>query len=322
MLNCLTAPSLLSSRTTAAVTRPSPRRKPPRASHRTPSQLATLRHTLRLVGVRPPMPRAPSRRSRIINAVFSEMHSPGTTSVPFARDDLFAACSKYGIEPLKNMGDGPIYSYRYRSPLPPEIRQTAPQGKEWVILGRGVSEYEFRLVSTSNIVPNPDLLATKLPDATPEIIKRYAYSDEQALLARVRYNRLVDTFFGITAYSLQNHLRTTVESIGQIEIDEIYVGVDRAGRHFIIPVQAKAGTDKIGYAQLYQDLAYCQQEYSTLICRPLSAKFGSDGSIAMLELTIADDAVRIVHERHYDLVPEESISEEDLRQYAGHPQRS
>ena len=45
--------------------------------------------------------------------------------------------------------------------------------------------------------------------------------DGPALLAKVRYNRLVDIFIGITCYSLQNHLRTTVRSIGQVEIDEI-----------------------------------------------------------------------------------------------------
>ena len=213
------------------------------------------------------------------------------------------------------MGDGAIYSYRYRTKLPEEIRSTQPPGKEWVILGRGISQYEFRLVSESNIEPNENLLATKIPDATPEIIKRHGYSDEQALLARLRYNRLVDTFLGITAYSLQNHLRTKVESIGQIEIDEIYVGIDRDGRHFVIPVQAKVGTDKIGYAQLFQDLAYCRQKYPTLVCRPLSAKFGSQGKIALFELIIAEDAVRIVRERHYDLVPETSISEDELRDY-------
>lgn len=53
-------------------------------------------------------------------------------------------------------------------------------------------------------------------------------SDEQALLAKVRYSRLVDIFLGIAAYSLQNHLRTSVVGIGQIEMDELYVGIVQA----------------------------------------------------------------------------------------------
>ena len=65
----------------------------------------------------------------------------------------------------------------------------------------------------------------------------------------------------------------------------------------------------------FQDLAYCRQEYPTLLCRPLSAEFAREGKIAMFELTISDDAVRTVRERHYDLVPEGSISDDELRDY-------
>jgi hypothetical protein len=213
------------------------------------------------------------------------------------------------------MGDGALYSYRYRAKLPTEILETQPPGKEWVILGRGISLYEFRLVSAVNIQPNPSLISTKIPEATPEIIKKYALTDEQALLARIRYNRLVDTFFGITTYSLQNHLRTTVNAIGQIEIDEIYVGIDKYGRHFIIPAQAKVGSDKIGYAQLYQDLAYCAQNYPNLVCRALAAKFMTGDVIALFELTIIGDEVKIVDEKHYNLVREDAISESEITDY-------
>lgn len=261
------------------------------------------------------MPKPPSRQSQIVIAVFFDRFKAGDKSVCFSREDLFDACTKNGIEPLKNMGDGALYSYRYRTQLPLEILKTQPEGKEWVILGRGISQYEFRLVSKNNILPNENLLSTKIPDATPEMIKRYAFSDEQALLARIRYNRLVDIFFGITTYSLQNHLRTTVDSIGQIEIDEIYVGIDKHGRHFIIPVQAKVGNDKIGYAQLYQDLAYCQARYPNLVCRALAAKFIGKELIALFELTISGDSVKIVQEKHYKLAAETDISEQELQGY-------
>lgn len=261
------------------------------------------------------MAKPASRQSQIVNAVFFDRYSPGQTSIEFSRKDLFDACNTHGIKPLANMGDGALYSYRYRTKLPKKILDTQPVGKEWVILGRGISLYEFKLVSANNILPNPNLIWTKIPESTPEIIKRYAFSDEQALLARIRYNRLVDTFFGITTYSLQNHLRTTVKTIGQIEIDEIFVGVDKHGRHFVIPAQAKVGNDKIGYAQLYQDLAYCREKYPNLICRALAAKFMSEGVIALFELTISGDSVKIVQEKHYSLVPEGTISETELQDY-------
>ena len=57
------------------------------------------------------------------------------------------------------------------------------------------------------------------------------------MLARIRYNRLIDVFLGITSYSLQNHLRTSITGLGQVETDEIYVGIDKRGVQYIVPVQ-------------------------------------------------------------------------------------
>ncbi|HAI86179.1 MAG TPA: endonuclease, partial [Firmicutes bacterium] len=75
------------------------------------------------------------------------------------------------------------------------------------------------------------LHAIKVPDATPGIVELYSLQDEQALLAKVRYNRLIDIFTGLTCYSLQNHLRTHVPELGQVETDELYVGIERGGSH-------------------------------------------------------------------------------------------
>jgi hypothetical protein len=110
---------------------------------------------------------------------------------------------------------------------------------------------------------------------------------------KVRYNRLIDVFLGITAFSLQNHLRTTVESIGQIEIDEIYVGIDKNGRQFIVPVQAKGGKDKHGVVQTLQDITYCAEKFPDLICRAVSAQFMTEDRIAMFELVLQDNKIRV-----------------------------
>ncbi len=58
-----------------------------------------------------------------------------------------------------------------------------------------------------------------------------------------------------------NHLRTTVRSIGQIEIDEIYVGIDKRGAQYGSPVQAKGHSDKIGIVQIEQDIAVCAAKF-------------------------------------------------------------
>jgi hypothetical protein len=42
-----------------------------------------------------------------------------------------------------------------------------------------------------------------------------------------------------------------------------------------------------------------------------------DDLIAMFELTVASDDVKIVEERHYRLVSSDAITDEDLRAYAG-----
>jgi hypothetical protein len=184
---------------------------------------------------------------------------------------------------------------------------------EWIIDGVGRARYRFSLVQVNRIVPNSALRTIKVPDATPEIITAYALNDEQALLAKVRYNRLIDIFLGVTAYSLQNHMRTTVKGIGQIEIDEIYVALDRQGAQYVIPVQAKGGKDQLSVVQTKQDLACCAQKFSMLSCRSVSAQFMDDNKIAMFELAVEDNLVVVVEEKHYRLVPSSEISPEDLR---------
>ncbi len=232
----------------------------------------------------------------------------------FERRDLESAAGELGIILPKNLGDV-IYSVRYRQGMPEAILRTQPEGMQWIIEGVGSSKYKFCLSPINVIVPNPNVAAIKVPQSTPEIIARYALNDEQALLARVRYNRLIDIFLSVTAYSLQNHLRTNVKSVGQLEIDEIYVGLDRNGAQYIIPVQAKGGSDKLGAVQTKQDYLYCRQKYPDLICRLVSAQFMENERIAMFELTISEDRILIVDEKHYSLVPADQISSEEMRSY-------
>ena len=128
----------------------------------------------------------------------------------------------------------------------------------------------------------------------------------------MRYNRLIDIFTGVVTYSLQNHLRTQLEG-GQIEVDELYVGISKQGSQYIIPVQAKGGRDRHGRTQLEQDMALCAKKFPDLVCRPIAAQFLQDDAIAIFELTINDDHVEIVEEKHYKLVPANEISAADLR---------
>lgn len=257
----------------------------------------------------------PNRYQALIKSIFLRHYITGNISVAFPREELIATAKKLRIVLPKNLGDV-IYSFRYRNPLPGEILATQPAGMEWVIEGAGRAMYEFRLVPINRIEPNPQLITIKIPDSTPEIVTANALSDEQALLAKVRYNRLIDVFLWISACSLQNHLRATVKDLGQIEIDEVYVGVDRHGCQYVVPVQAKGGTDRLSTVQTRQDIACCTGKFPNLVCRSVSAQFMDDSRIAMFELCLdADGLVKVVEERHYRLVAADEISASDLAGY-------
>lgn len=255
-----------------------------------------------------------NRYQAIIERVFFKHYKAGASEVVFERDELVQAAKTLKIALPKNLGDV-VYSVRYRTPMPAKVAATQSAGHEWIIEGVGRSQYAFRLSRISRVEPNPDLITIKIPDATPEIIAAYALSDEQALLAKVRYNRLIDIFLGVASYSLQSHLRTTVESIGQIEIDEVYVGVDRAGRQFVIPVQAKGGSDRLSAVQARQDILCCAAKFPGLICRAISAQFMPGDVIALFELSIEGGAIKVAAETHYRLVPASDISHDDLAGY-------
>lgn len=261
------------------------------------------------------MAKPATKYEQILCWVFDQHYKVGDERVPWERDALNDAADALGLSRVKNLGDIP-YTYRFRRDMPDAISLTAPTGKEWIIRGAGIGRYRFDLIPQQiPIVPNPSLAATKIPDATPEIIAAAALGDEQALLAKVRYNRLIDIFLGVTAYSLQNHLRTTTLEIGQVEVDEIYVAVDRFGRQFILPVQAKGGTDQLGITQVEQDMAAAAEKWPEMICRNVSVQFARGGLIALFDLTVQEDRVVIRREAHYKLVPAKEITRADLEHY-------
>jgi hypothetical protein len=256
----------------------------------------------------------PSRYTQIIKHIFLAHYQRGADRVEFDRDDVRAACQKLGVELVKNIGDL-VYSFRYRAALPEAVRATATGGKDWTIQPAGKGKYRFELREQPVIVPNPDLAETKVPDATPGLVRMYALDDEQGLLSRVRYNRLIDLFSGVVCYSLQNHLRTTTESIGQTETDEIYVGVDRRGVHYVFPVQAKGGKDKLSIVQIEQDLAMCAEKFRALVCHPIAAQFVEGDLIALFEFEDSEEGAKISREKHYRLVPRGQLSAEELSAY-------
>lgn len=251
---------------------------------------------------------------QIMERVFFARYEEGARVVEFTRDDIEEVAEELGFDRPKNIGDV-IYNLRYRSSPPESIRAIAGEGEEWFIRGGGSGVYRFELGPPLDITPNRLLSETKVPDATPGIVTLHSLEDEQALLAKLRYNRLIDIFTSITCYSLQNHLRAQVSGIGQVETDEVYVGVSRKGAQYVLPVQAKGGSDRQNLVQIEQDFPLCAKEFPSLICQAIGAQFMEDNLIALFEFEETDEGVAQTSEEHYRLVSPERLSEEDLRAY-------
>lgn len=260
---------------------------------------------------------------RIIESIFIERYRPDSQQVPFTRDDIISTALALGAARPKNVGDI-VYSLRYRVPLPESIRREAPPGREWAIFPGGNAVYTLRTVPFNLIEPRQGLRTVRLPDSTPGVISKYSLSDEQALLARVRYNRLLDVFTGLACYPLQSHLRTSIaisdaiteqHSSSQVETDDLYVGLDRHGAHHILPVQAKGGTDALSVIQVWQDFRVAEQKFPDLIARPVAAQFLDRSVIALFEFEEAHAEITIVREHHYNLVPPEELTGAELAAY-------
>lgn len=252
----------------------------------------------------------------VIQKVFFDGFRKGKKEVDFSRQQLVQAATALGVDP-KNIGDL-IYTYRYRRSLPTDIAKEAAADHVWIIRGAGSAKYRFVAVAEDYafIRPRTGYAEVRIPDATPGIIARYALDDEQALLAKVRYNRLIDIFMGVASYSLQSHLRTQVPEIGQVETDEVYVGIDKQGAHYVFPVQAKGKSDRHNVVQIEQDFAMCAAKFPASICRAIAAQFIGQDKIALFAFDANKKGeARILAEKHYVLVPSEKISKEDLKEY-------
>lgn len=230
----------------------------------------------------------------------------GASVIPFTTADIYKTQSSLNL-----MGGNPYdlkYNAKGRGNLPPEVQQTAATGMEWRIVPVGKGEYEFRLFEEGSGIFELSTSAAKIkiPNAVPAIIEHYAGNDEQALLARIRYNGLVTAFLGISSYSLQSHWKTSLKGSGSpIEIDEIYVGLDAEGAHYIIAVEAKGRSkgEKITSEQLLNNYRAASDKFPGIGIRLVAAKVVDDHTLAMLlfEADEASELVELVKERHYTL---------------------
>ena len=93
------------------------------------------------------------------------------------------------------------------------------------------------------------------------------------------------------------------------------MGLSQSGAHYILPVQAKGGSDRMGIVQIEQDFLLCEERFPNLIARPIGAQFMEDGIIALFGFGLDQNGVTVVEEKHYKLVPPEELTPADLADY-------
>lgn len=230
----------------------------------------------------------PRDYDQIILHLFRKLYqqNPNADRLEFTKDDIVRVINELGLI-INNVPDV-AYTYRTgRSSLPAEILALG----NWAIDGTGKGRYVFTRLTRSPYIDIPtDLETTSILDSTPQIVLKYQNSlDEQEMLARVRYNRIVDIFTSLTTYHLQGHFRTTVSDVGQVEIDDLYIGIDTDGIAFLLPVEAKAASpkDQLGVVQITQMVKFGRQHFPELVVRPIGIKLLTDGSLIFIEMTDA-----------------------------------
>jgi hypothetical protein len=61
-----------------------------------------------------------------------------------------------------------------------------------------------------------------------------------------------------------------------LEIDELYVGVDSRGAHYVFPVEAEGRSDFLSVVQIWQNFKMCAKRFRHLMARPVAAQFMAD----------------------------------------------
>ncbi len=239
---------------------------------------------------------------RIIAHVFEKRWKPGLEEVPFSKDDVLDAASTLNIR-IKNPADI-IYTFRSRDKLPEQISRHG----NWMIASRGSGLYAFVQVAGKTLVEVPKTLKSyPIPYAVPDIVASHLSRDEQGLLTIARYNRILDVFTGLACFHLQSHVRTQVRGHGQVEIDELYVGVDKDGKGYVLPVEGKEENESLGIDKAVSLTLFAKAKYPDLICRPIAIIRETDNQLACVEFEPVTeiDRVKVLEMRRYQLVRSE-----------------
>lgn len=162
----------------------------------------------------------------------------------------------------------------------------------------------------STITPSPFYAKTKIVDATPGIIGKHALTSKQALLAKLRYNRLLDILMGFSCYSLQTNVKTTLTGYDQVLFDEIYLGIDERGEHCVLPVLCARPAGKIKITQIELCFVSCAVKFPKLTCHSIAAQFMNETQVALFVFERDSEGPRAFSQKHFQLIRPEHLPPE------------
>ena len=67
--------------------------------------------------------------------------------------------------------------------------------------------------------------------------------------------------------------------------------------------------------QTSQDIRFVEEKFPGMRCRAVAAQFMDAQVVALFELTLQDDEIKVVEERHYQLVPAKKLNPDAIRDY-------
>jgi hypothetical protein len=215
-------------------------------------------------------------------------------NIPFSKEDLVRhgdEIRKRGITDralaVKNIPDI-IYTFRARADLPAEILSVG----HYAIIGRGKGLYSFaRITRPNRIVLPAKRKSVQVKNAVPEWARQFMTEDEQGMLTAMANNDLVARHLNLKrAFRLQSHLRCGVDGYGQVEVDELYVGEDGAGRHVVVAVEAKDRSDHdlLNISQLFGSGRALKHLFPKHDVRLLGAKPVGVNAIALCQFRVAE----------------------------------
>ena len=77
----------------------------------------------------------------------------------------------------------------------------------------------------------------------------------------------------------------------------------------------RGGKDQISVVQTSQDIRFVEERFPGMRCRAITAQFMDAQAVALFELTLKNDEIKVVEERHDRLVPAKDLDQAAIRDY-------